>query len=57
MLLLIILFVLFFGGGSYFYGQPGDGGRSYPFRGATFPGVGLIVLIVLLLAAFGVLHF
>jgi hypothetical protein len=44
--LIIVLIVLFvFGGGSYFYGNAG----AYPYRSYALPGVGTLLLLLLVL--------
>jgi len=48
-LLILLVVLIVFGGGSYF---GGDGA----YRGATFPGIGAILLVIILLAVFGVIH-
>ena len=55
-ILVIVVLVLLFGGGSYFYGQPGEGGTpNYPYRNFALPGIGGVLVILLVLYLLGVL--
>jgi hypothetical protein len=51
-LVLVVLFILF-GGGAFFYGG-GEGGQ-YPYRGFALPGLGGLLLILLVLYLFHVI--
>ncbi len=49
LLLILLIVLILFGGGSYFY----DGGA---YRGSLFPGIGGIILLLVILSLFGVIH-
>ena len=52
LIILAVIVLFLFGGFSYGYGSNG----AYPYRGYTAPGIGGLLVILLLLYAFGVLR-
>jgi hypothetical protein len=44
-LLILLIVLVLFGGGSYFYGNAG----AYPYRSYALPGVGTLLVILLVL--------